>query len=284
MTAPRVLIAGAGYIGGRTVSPLHQAGFHPVLLSRTIKPRTDAETVRANLYDPDTWASIPSGISKLLFCASASRSDPSSYRSLFVEAQTRLIQFLLKRGDPLDQCIMMSTTGVFGDMGGDWVTEETAPVPSRSSGSDILEGERALVDLFPASTAVRFSGLYGSGRHRLIQAVREQRAFVQPGDCVFLNQIHAEDAAAVLSFLCTHPHPPRILIASDTKPVRRGEVLNWIADQLNCSGAVEDSEQAPSPRHGNKRCCSQALQDLGFRFRYPTYREGYGSLIEAVNT
>lgn len=285
MKPHRILIAGAGYAGTRLARRLHRSRQADVILLRRSQtpPIAGILSVQADLTRPDSLNVIPPGIDKVAFCAAAQRDTPSSYADLFIRGQQHLLDFFRQRGDPITRFLMMSTTGVYGDTQGAWVDENTPAVPTHSGPADILHGEQLIQSgPFPA-TAVRFSGMYGPGRNRLIRAVRSHEAYIFPGDPVFLNQIHAADVAGVMDHLLFLSEAEPLYLASDTEPATRGEVLTWIADQLGAPPPREDAERAPPPRHGNKRCRNQKLLDSGYLFLYPTFREGYGELLREEN-
>ena len=280
MSRPRILIAGAGYAGLQLAKRLAQRDADVFALRR--RPGqlpTGCESVVADLTQADGLSGIPSGLTGVAFCAAASRNHPSSYADLFIKAQQNLIQFLHQRGDPISRYVMMSTTGVYGDSHGDWIDESTEPEPNHPGPADILAGEKAAASAPFPTTVVRFSGIYGPGRHRLIRAVRNQQAFTLPGDPVYLNQIHVDDVAGVLEHLLFHSKAPTLVLASDMEPTRRGEVLAWIAEQIHAPPPIEDADRAPQPRHGNKRCRNTRLLECGYTFQVPTFREGYGRLL-----
>jgi nucleoside-diphosphate-sugar epimerase len=278
---PRILIAGAGYAGTRLALQLHVHRQAEVFLLRRSPPESvpGITFLQADLTRPETLHVIPPGIDGIAFCAAARRDHPSSYADLFIRGQQHLLDFFQTRGDPVTRYVMMSTTGVYGDTQGEWVDEDTPPVPTHPGPADILRGEQLIQSGPFPGTAVRFSGIYGPGRNRLLRAVRNREAYVLPGDPIFLNQIHVSDVSGVIDHLLFFPDAAPLYLASDTEPATRGEVLTWIADQLNAPPPREDAERAPQPRHGNKRCRNQRLLNSGYEFLYPTFREGYGELL-----
>jgi hypothetical protein len=50
-----------------------------------------------------------------------------------------------------------------------------------------------------------------------------------------------------------------------------------LRDQL-ADGAIEDGDELKR-RAGSKRCSNRRLVDLGYKFKYPSYREGYQAII-----
>ena len=158
----------------------------------------------------------------------------------------------LARADRLPaRFVFVSSTGLYGDTGGEWVDEATPPEPDGFSGRRLLEGERLLVDRAAAlgsrsrdrprprpfrpgarPVVVRFGGIYGPGRTRLIDQVRAGEARSLDGPPTWTNRIHRDDCAGVLAHLLGLPSAETVYVGVDTEPATRCEVLRWIARRL----------------------------------------------------
>ena len=98
-----------------------------------------------------------------------------------------------------------SSTSVYAQHQGEWV-DETSPTESESfSGRCIRHGEQLLADYPWPAVAVRFGGIYGPGRTRLIDSVRDGSASRSPGAPIYTNRIHRDDCARVLEHLLDLP-------------------------------------------------------------------------------
>ena len=73
-------------------------------------------------------------------------------------------------------------------------------------------------------------------------------------------------------------------IAVDDEPAAERAVMEWMAGVFGSPvpRAMSRKEQSAGPASGNKRCSNDRLRASGYAFRYPTFREGYGSLIEGL--
>jgi hypothetical protein len=58
--------------------------------------------------------------------------------------------------------------------------------------------------------------------------------------------------------------------------------MDWLAARLQLPAPPRRRGEPGGLRGSNKRCRNDKLKATGFRFRYPSYREGYGALIEAA--
>jgi len=146
----------------------------------------------------------------------------------------------------------------------------------------IRQAEQKLMDSNPANIVVRFSGIYGPGREYLLRLALQAPA-IQQTPPYFTNRIHQQDCVGVLSFLLEQRLAGKALaqcyLASDDDPVPTWEVMTWLADQLHCPPPAVKAVDADAGM--NKRCSNTRLKALGYRFDYPSYKDGYMELIAA---
>lgn len=178
----------------------------------------------------------------------------------------------------------LSTTGVYGDRGGDWVDEDSPLNPSTERGHRRLEAERAWLDLLDAQL-FRLAGIYGPGRNQLVSMQDgTAKRIVKPGQ-VF-SRVHVDDIAGVLAASIVDPNPGRAYNVCDDEPAPPQDVVAFAAELLGMTPPPEisfaeaylspmaRSFYAESKRVSNKRL----KEELGYRLLYPTYREGLRAL------
>lgn len=279
-----VLIAGCGYVGMRVAELLHTQGHAVWALRRSPgEPLPFLRWVQGDLTARE-HLDLPEAIDAVVLAAGLRRDTEERYQALLVDGYGRLLDVLYNRTRPPDRCVMVSTTGVFAESGGGWVTE-TSPVDRERSPARYYLGGEDLVHALPGRHAVvRLSGIYGPERHRLIREVREGRAVQIPPPPHYLNQIHAEDAAGAIAHVVRLEQPEACYVASDTEPADRNDVLAWLAGEFGAGSLPpsEDPADRPGRRSGNKRCDASRLVASGYTFRYPTYREGYRALLHGA--
>jgi nucleoside-diphosphate-sugar epimerase len=275
----RVLIAGCGYVGTALAARLIVEGHQVWTLRRSrAAPPRGAVALCADLTDVDSLR-LPPRLDNVFYTASADRTDDRSYRSAYVDGLRYLLAAL--DGHPVRRIVFTSSTGVYAQSHGEWVDEDSPVEPTRFSGERLLEGERLLrLVRFPA-TVVRFAGIYGPGRARLIERVRKGEAAIPRGGPVYANRIHRDDCVGVLRYLMMLERAGPLYVAADEEPAETAVVLRWIAERLGVQPPNVDplEEGARYGRTTNKRVRSTRLLASGYRFRYPTFREGYGELI-----
>lgn len=184
----------------------------------------------------------------------------------------------------------LSTIGVYGDSGGEWVDETAMPRP----GSDRTRRRLAAEDDWLAFgrtfgrlvQVFRLGGIYGPGR----SAVDDLRAgaarrIVKPGQ-VF-NRIHVDDIAAVLLAASEGRGTQPVYNVTDGAPSPPQDVVAHAARLLGVAPPPEIpfetaalSPMARSFYAENRRVSSRRLRDdLGVTLRYPTYREGLAAIV-----
>lgn len=274
----RILIAGCGDVGSRLGGLLARRGHqvwglrrHPENLPEGIEP------LAADLTDPATLQDLPPDLDLVFYTAAADGRSDEAYRQAYVDGVRHLLEALQESGQTPQRVVFTSSTGVYGQGDGSWVDETSPTEPESSTGRRVLEGEELVAEgPFPA-VSLRLGGIYGPGRTRLLDRVRRGEATCPEGPPVYTNRIHSEDAAAALAHLGFLENVEPCYVGVDRKPADLCEVLRFLARRLSAAPPRTSSE---APRRGSKRCSSRRLFDSGFRFVYPTYREGYGEMIE----
>ncbi|MGO4713870.1 SDR family oxidoreductase [Bradyrhizobium sp. 2TAF24] len=179
----------------------------------------------------------------------------------------------------------LSTVGVYGDHGGGWVDETTAPTPVDGRSRDRLTVERQW-QAFGAHRNIpvqlfRLSGIYGPGRNQLVQlAEGRARRIVKPGQ-VF-NRIHVADVAQMVEASLARPRAGAIYNGADDEPAPPQDVVAYAAELCGVVPppeiAFDEANLPPMSRSffmECKRVRSQLTRDeLGVTLQYPTYREG----------
>lgn len=274
----RVLIAGCGYVGTALAERLAGEGRDVLALRRSAVTIPGVTALRADLLDVDSLRALPSGITHVVYTASADATDDRSYRSAYVDGLRYLLAAL--HGQAVRRVLYASSTGVYAQQDGEWVDETSAAEPIHFTGTRLLEGEGLLRRSPFPSVAVRFAGIYGPGRTRMIDAVRDGTAAIPAGPPIYSNRIHRDDCVGVLLHFLERDEAEPLYCAVDHEPTDAGEVYRWIAARLGVAPPrVDETPRGRYGRTANKRVRAARLLASGYRFRYPTFREGYGELI-----
>lgn len=285
----RVLIAGCGDVGSELGRRLAAEDHRVWGLRRRVEALpSDIEPVAADLNRPSTLEGLPSDLDAVVYTAAAGGRTEEAYRAAYLDGLGHLQEALSQQGQTPGALIFVSSTAVYGQEDGSWVDETSATEPTSFSGKILLQAEQqALGGPFPASVA-RLSGIYGPGRRRLIQSVASGQARLEPSSQpLYTNRIHRNDCAGMLHHMLSRHWQGNgldpVVLGVDHEPTAKRQVLTWIAERLGVPEPPESEDSTSSRlRGGNKRCRNARLLATGYRFEYPTYREGYGELLAST--
>ncbi len=267
-----VLIAGCGDVGNALAERLLADGCAVWGVRRTVEALAPGVTPwRIDLRDRDGFGAPPAAFDYLFYTASADGRDEESYRAIYVDALADLLEVLRAEGSTLRRVFFTSSTAVYGQSDGEWVDEASPTEPSGFNGRVLLEAESILDRAPETGVNVRLSGIYGPGRTRLVRQVWGGEARATES---WTNRIHVQDCAGVLHHLMRLPSPASLYLGSDDLPATSAEVVTWMSQELG----VPTPSRMESTRL-NKRCRNTRLRQSGFRFRYPSFREGYRDIV-----
>lgn len=206
----------------------------------------------------------------------------AGYHTVFVDGMRNLLA-ALNREVPPKRIFFVSSTSVYQQSEGEWVDETSPTEPTGFSGRCLLQSERLLAVDSIAETVVRFGGIYGPGRRRLIDQVLAGQG-VPREPMLYTNRIHRDDCVGVLEHLIrldlSGEPLESLYLGVDSNPALMWEVKQWLAEQLGVE-LRESGEQAPA-RRNSKRVSNRRLLASGYRLLYPGYREGYRAILDAL--
>ena len=275
----KVLFIGCGDIAQRTAKGLSKKYDCFGLRRNPAELPSEITPIMADASDPQLLLSVASNRFDIWI---ATLTPAEFTRQAYQQSYLAVAQAMAQTVNALHQApkliIWVSSTSVYGDNNGDWVDETTKPKPVTFSGKILLQAEQIIQNLPCSSTVVRFSGIYGPGRSRLLDQVRAGKGRPKLPE-QWSNRIHAEDCCAVLAHLIElfeseKPIEP-IYLASDCEPVTQYDIRQWLAQKLDVSLIAEVIKLGSI-----RRCSNRILLDTGFKFNYPSYKDGYAALIE----
>ncbi len=278
---PTVFCAGFGYSAEALAKRLVARGWRVIGTTRT-PGKMDA--IRRIGVEPVLWSSNtlsdPSALTTathLLISAAPDEAGDPVLRDFG--------GMIRARATPFAWAGYLSTTGVYGDRKGEWVSEDSALTPTTLRGSMRVAAEAEWQAALPAIHIFRLAGIYGPGRGPFAK-VRDgsARRIVKLGQ-VF-SRIHRDDIATVLETSIAQPSPGRIYNVCDDNAAPPQQVIEYAARLLNVTPppeiAFEDADLSPmaasfyaeSKRVSNRRI----KEELGVALAYPSYHQG----LEAV--
>ena len=281
----RILIAGSGYVGNALASKLLAAGDDVVTLNRSDAAPHDAEHVRADLTVPRDLSALRGDFDGVAYTVGPDESTESGYERAYLIGLRNLLASDALRAEASRRArvVLTTSTAVYGQTDGEWVDEASETTPPDFRGRRLLEAEHHLRAWSANTTSVRFGGIYGPGRHRLVTSIKNGDPSVSLGvNGPFINRLHPDDCAGLLAHLLKMPVPPNVLVGADDEPATANTVKAFVADALGIVLPRDEStpsDQDGQPRRGGKRCRNTKLHETGYELLYPTYRDGYGALL-----
>ncbi len=280
---PRVLIAGCGYLG-RAVADLLAADRWEVE-AWTMSAQSAEEVSLAghsahsvDISNAKDVAARQSGFDAVVHCASTRGGDANAYRRVYFDGARNLLDHLGKA-----RFLFVSSTSVYAQTGGDWVTEESAAEPQHETGKILRKSEDLVLD--NSGVVIRLGGLYGPGRSALLRKFLNGEATIDPENDRFVNQVHRDDAAAAVQFLLRRGESGgQICNLVDNQPMLLSECYRWLAIRLNRSLPATAKSMSKRKRgESNKRVSNARLRSLGWGPRYPTFADGMESVFQTVD-
>jgi nucleoside-diphosphate-sugar epimerase len=270
---PRILIAGCGYVGQATADLFHAAGWTVEGWTRSAESAAKLSAKPYPVYavdvaDRDQVYARAGMLDAVIHCASSGGGGLDAYRQVYLNGARSLLDRFAG-----SKVIFTSSTSVYAQRDGSWVTEKSETKPARETGRILLETEQLV--LAQGGAVARLAGIYGPGRSALLSKFLAGSAIIDLENDRFINQVHRDDIATALFLLLDRPSPAReIYNVVDDQPILQSECYRWLAAKLNRPiPPMGRSTAAPKRGASNKRVSNARLRHLGWIPRYPTFAE-----------
>jgi nucleoside-diphosphate-sugar epimerase len=283
-----LLVIGGGYVGLRVARAWHEQGHEVHVTTRFAERALEFSQlgllpILCNVLHPETLSQLPKA-EIVLHSVAIDRKSGNSMADVYIQG----LRNVLPRIAGCGRFLYVSSTSVYGQQDGSWVTEESKTEPSTESGKILLEAERSLRDMDQA-LILRFAGIYGPGRIPYAETIRQGNT-LSPDPAGWLNLIHVEDGIAAIQKLAIGSGTESVYNIVDKEPMQRRDYWNLLASLLCTQGPLsgnphEGSALARRRENDltNRRVSSELLQrKFAFQFRYPTYREGLPGSMNGV--
>ncbi|MGJ9424035.1 NAD(P)H-binding protein [Aeromicrobium sp. CF3.5] len=264
------LLIGCGRLGSAVGLRLAELGHDVAAIRRSADQVPAPLTPVAADLTAESPALPPLDLGFLVVALTARPRTEESYRATYVDGMLRALDAVEAAGQRPTRAVLVSSTGVFGDLPTDPVADEdTRPGPVDGPGQVLGEAERAFIDRLPHGTVLRMSGLYDGTGTRLLDQVRTGQV---SDPHRWTNRIHRHDAAAAVVHLLTMADTPASLyLGTDDEPIQLGEVLTALA----AAHGLPVPPAADPTRGTGKRLSNARLRATGWTPTYPTFREGF---------
>ena len=180
----------------------------------------------------------------------------------------------------------LSTTSVYGDKKGEWVTEDTVLKPSLERSILRVAAENLwmkLGDILATKTIIfRLAGIYGPGRSLVDRMIENEKIYIVDKPAHLFNRIHIEDIVGAIEMAMSNQSRSSIFNLSDDMPATQIEVAQFAANLLEKKfpetvnlKSERVSEMARSFYKEEKKVSNEKLKnELGYNLMFPSFKEG----------
>lgn len=287
----RLVIVGCGYVGAAVAELAISKGMQVTAITRNAGTAAalragGIDSVVTDVAGHDWYDAIPAAPDFLLNCLSGGGTGLDGYRHSYLRGMESVLRWAETKG-AVGTIVYTSSTSVYQQDGGAVVDETATTTESLHERPGILVAtENRLMHARSACNRwfiLRLAGIYGPGRHHLLDQVRGGEIAGQGSH--HLNLIHRDDIVAAIWACFTAPVEVKneIFNVNDDEPVRKRDIVEWLAKELGTSspeftGETIAGRRAVPPDRiiSNRKIC----RTLGWAPRFPSFRDGYSAILQ----
>jgi nucleoside-diphosphate-sugar epimerase len=303
MTATRIIF-GCGYLGLPVARLWRNFGDRVLAITRssarvaellcenigavTADVTDQSSLAELGLIDKLSKLGLVAAPSSVLYAIGYDRTAAVDIHAVYAEGLRNVLAAL---PPSVTRVIYISTTGVYGPAGGEWVDEQTLPDPQRDGGKASLAAEEVL-RRHPTgrrSVVLRLAGIYGPGRVPYLDKLRAGEPLAVPS-AGWINLTHVDDAARIVvaadrwAAAQVNDDGPHVFCVSDGAPAVRGAYYAEVARLIGAPPPTFRAPPADSPAAAraasDRRVSNEKMSRLlGVKLQYPTYREGLAAIL-----
>jgi nucleoside-diphosphate-sugar epimerase len=271
---PRLLVAGCGYVGQAVAKLFLANGWEVEAWTRSPESAQRLSgrpySSRAvDLSETNQVAAHRADFDLVLHCVSTRGGDLEAYRGVYLNGARNLLRQVCDA-----KLLFISSTSVYAQTDGEWVTEESQAAPETATGKVLREAEELV--LSSCGTVVRLGGIYGPGRSALLKKFLSGKAILDLENDRFVNEIHRDDAATAIRLLALQSQSVgQIYNAVDNEPTLQSDSYRWLAAKLERPAPpIGRSKSLRKRGQSNKRVSNAKLRGLGWTPRFPNFAAG----------
>jgi nucleoside-diphosphate-sugar epimerase len=229
----RVFIVGCGDIGRRVARLWAARGAGVAALARSEAAASALSALGiapfpGDLDDPSSLSGLPVAGSLVYYLAPPPDEGGTDPR-------VRAFLARVPAGALPARLVYMSSSAVYGDCRGAWVTEETPARPESARGGRRLDAENVSLswgrERGVPVIVLRVAGIYGPGRLP-VESLRRGTPVIDERESPWTNRIHADDLARVCVAAGSKGRPGTVYNVSDGNPGTVTGYYNAVADLL----------------------------------------------------
>jgi nucleoside-diphosphate-sugar epimerase len=289
LAGKRLVVFGCGYVGAAVARWGDAAGLKVTALTRNpatalLLREVGLSTVVADLAGSAWHDDIPGEPEFAVDCVSSGGGGVEAYRRSYVGGMESILGWARAKGR-IGTLVYTGSTSVYPQGDGARV-DETMPATARNERAQLLLDTEARLAAAGEAVGRRFilrlAGIYGPGRHHLLEQVKA--GAISGFGQHHLNLIHRDDIVDAIAACLAAPATVanEVINLADDGAATKAEIVRWLASTLGVVEPTFTGEPAEGRGMGtpdrvivNRK--AKAL--LGWKPRYPTFREGYAKLL-----
>ena len=293
MAGKRLVIFGCGYVGSAVGEAALAAGARVEALTRNpdkaaaLRGAGPAKVVVADLASTDWHAQIEGGPDFVVNTVSSG--GPDQYWQSYVVGMQSILQWAAGGSRPVGTMVYTSSTSVY-PQGGGAVVDESADAPGATANGATIRQSEILLQHAPVAAiargfVLRLAGIYGPGRHHLLDQLRDGATTLNGSGAHHLNLAHRDDIVAAIMAGLGAPAElgSEVFNVADTAPAPRSEVVAWLAHQLGRPVPAFDgsttARRGGAPMPDRIISAAKIQRVLGWPPQYPDFRAGFGAIL-----
>ena len=272
----KFLVFGCGYSGNFFAKTIQKLGCK-VLTSSRSKRDDDCSFVFNSESNTIPCDQVFDGVTHILSCIPPDKNGNDPVLKILKNKMQSL---------SLDWVGYLSTTGVYGNTNGKWVSEDDQPNPSQKRSKKRLNCEKEWIESGLPIQIFRLPGIYGPGRSTF-EAIKNKKIKVIFKQNQVFSRIHVEDITQAIIYLLLNKDSLKfhqIINIADDLPCSQIDVIRYCYDLIDLKMPepilFERAKQELSPiaqsfwtenrRVSNKLLC----KELGYKLIYSNYKLG----------
>jgi len=280
-----LLIFGFGYTAKFMCQKFSKKNWEVFCTSRFKEKAKEIKSLNATPIFFDDEEKIESVLSKNSYILSTA--PPENSKDPVVENYGHLLK---KNSERVKWAGYLSTTSVYGDKKGEWVTEDTELEPNLERSISRVAAENSWIklgeNLLIKTVIFRLAGIYGPGRSLVDRLMKDEDVYIVDKPAHLFNRIHVDDIVGAIEMAISSKSEAKIFNLSDDLPAKQLDVAKFAASLLKRKSpqtvSLESdlvSEMARSFYKEEKKVSNTRLKDeLGYKLVFPSFKEGLFSI------
>ena len=280
-----LLIFGFGYTAKFMCQKFSKKNWEVFCTTRFKEKAKEIKSLNATPIFFDDEEKIESVLSKNSYIVSTA--PPENSKDPVVENYGHLLK---KNSERVKWAGYLSTTSVYGDKKGEWVTEDTELEPNLERSISRVAAENSWIklgeNLLIKTVIFRLAGIYGPGRSLVDRLMKDEDVYIVDKPAHLFNRIHVDDIVGAIEMAISSKSEAKIFNLSDDLPAKQLDVAKFAANLLKRKSpqtvSLESdlvSEMARSFYKEEKKVSNTRLKDeLGYKLVFPSFKEGLFSI------